>query len=109
GFGDIVIAVPRAADAWANYGTASWLVGDTAHAIAGWQRALRLEPWTSDMRSRVALAHQLSIRSAGYVPPVAPAAWFALGAVGWLVCWIVVGLSPAIRSSLPPGRIAGLA
>ena len=36
-----VIAEPRAPDAWANLGTASWAVADTARSVAAWQRALR--------------------------------------------------------------------
>ena len=48
---------PRAPDAWANLGTASWAAADTARSVAAWQRALRLEPLASDVRDRVELVH----------------------------------------------------
>jgi len=90
-----VNAEPRAPDAWANLGTASWAVSDTARSVAAWQRALRMEPLASDVRDRVELVHSLAWDSAGWVPPL-PAAWvFNLGAGLWLVVWLVA----AIRAS----------
>jgi len=90
-----VNAEPRAPDAWANLGTASWAVSDTARSVAAWQRALRMEPLASDVRDRVELVHSLAWDSAGWVPPL-PAAWvFNLGAGLWLVLWLVA----AIRAS----------
>jgi hypothetical protein len=81
------MAEPRAPDAWADLGTASWAVGDTARSVAAWQRALRLEPLASDVRDRVDLAHALTWTSAGYVPPVSPAWLFDLSAVIWCFAW----------------------
>ena len=43
------------ADAWANIGTAAYSAGDTARALVGWQRALRLEPLAADVRDRLDL------------------------------------------------------
>jgi hypothetical protein len=81
------MAEPRAPDAWADLGTASWAVGDTARSVAAWQRALRLEPLASDVRDRVELAHALTWTSAGWVPPVS-AAWLFDGAAGlWCIAW----------------------
>ncbi|HVX40902.1 MAG TPA: hypothetical protein VHB25_15135 [Gemmatimonadaceae bacterium] len=78
---------PRAPDAWANLGTASWAAADTARAVTGWQRALRMEPLASDLRDRVELVHALPVSSAGYVPPI-PASWlFDLAAVLWCGAW----------------------
>ena len=78
---------PRAPDAWANLGTASWAVADTARGVAAWQRALRLEPLASDLRDRVELVHALPLGAAGYVPP-APASWvFGLAALLWCIAW----------------------
>ena len=78
---------PRAPDAWANLGTASWAAADTARSVAAWQRALRLEPLASDVRDRVELVHTLPWSAAGYVPPV-PATWvFDLAALLWCVAW----------------------
>jgi hypothetical protein len=84
-----VNAEPRAPDAWANLGTASWAVSDTARSVAAWQRALRMEPLAPDLRDRVELVHSLAWDSAGWVPPL-PAAWvFNLGAGLWLVAWLL--------------------
>lgn len=86
-FRDVARAESRAADAWANYGTAAWAAGDTAAAVAGWQRALRLEPLAADVRERVELAHGVPIGSAGYVPPIPLSAVASLGILLWLGGW----------------------
>jgi hypothetical protein len=76
---------PAAPDAWANLGTASWAIADTARSVAGWQRALRVEPTATDVRVRVELAHALPLSAAGYVPPL-PASWlFDAAALLWLL------------------------
>lgn len=81
------VAEPQGSDAWANLGTASWAVADTARAVAAWQRALRLEPLAADMRDRAELAHSLPWNSAGYVLPL-PAPWlFDFAAVLWIAAW----------------------
>ena len=59
-FREIAERVPRAADAWANLGTAGFQANDTATAAIGWQRALRLEPLADDVRD--ALEQALDIR-----------------------------------------------
>ncbi len=92
GFSTLALAEPRAVDAWANYGTAAWSLGDTANAVVAWQRALRLEPLASDMRDRVQLAHPLAITSAGYVLPLSLDALFGGAAVCWALCWLTIGL-----------------
>ncbi len=82
-----VAAEPRAPDAWANLGTAAWAAADTARAVTGWQRALRMEPLATDLRDRVELVHALPVSSAGYVPPI-PVAWvFDLAALLWCGAW----------------------
>lgn len=82
-----VAAEPRSPDAWANLGTASWAAADTARAVTGWQRALRMEPLATDLRDRVELVHALPVSSAGYVPPV-PASWvFDVAALLWCIAW----------------------
>jgi tetratricopeptide (TPR) repeat protein len=86
-FIESVASDPSAPDAWADLGTASWAVADTARSIAAWQRALRLEPLASDVRDRVELVHALPWSSAGYVPPL-PARWvFNFAALLWLGAW----------------------
>lgn len=107
-------AEPRASDAWANLGTASWAMADTARSVAGWQRALRLEPLATDMRERVELVHALPWTAAGFVPPT-PAAWvFNLAALLWCLAWLVAAYRAArsqivvLRDTAALAVIAGL-
>jgi tetratricopeptide (TPR) repeat protein len=86
-FREVARREPRAADAWANYGTASWAAGDTARAVAGWQRALRLEPLAADVRDRVDLAHGLPVTSAGFVPPVPLTLVASVALLLWIGGW----------------------
>jgi tetratricopeptide (TPR) repeat protein len=81
---------PRAPDAWANFGTAAWVAADTAGAVEGWQRALRLEPAASDVRERLTLtpAGHAGLRLA--VPPVPPDAVLLIGAAFWILGWSAV-------------------
>jgi tetratricopeptide (TPR) repeat protein len=87
-FGALAAREPRAPDAWANLGTAAFAAGDTARAMVGWQRALRLEPLAADVRDRIDLLSPGGPTSPGFVPamPVAPLAWFA--ALLWLAGWL---------------------
>jgi len=104
-----VIAEPRAPDAWANLGTASWAVADTARSVAAWQRALRIEPLASDVRDRVELAHALPISSAGYVAPL-PASWvFGFAALLWVIAWTSAAYRAARRGSRPGADVAAVA
>jgi hypothetical protein len=89
------LAEPRAPDAWANLGTASWAVADTARSVGAWQRALRLEPLAGDVRERVDLVHALPWTAAGYVPPL-PASWlFDLAALLWALAWVAAAYRAA--------------
>lgn len=90
-FREVTRREPRAADAWANFGTASWAAGDTARAIVGWQRALRLEPLATDVRDRVELAHGLPISSAGFVPPIPLTFVAGVGLLLWMGGWGFAG------------------
>lgn len=101
-----VNAEPRAPDAWANLGTASWAASDTARSVAAWQRALRMEPLAPDVRDRVELVHSLSWDSAGWVPPL-PAAWvFNFGAGLWLVAWLVAAVRAGKRLPWRPFELS---
>jgi len=110
-FREVASREPRAADAWANFGTASWAAGDTARAITGWQRALRLEPLAPDVRDRVDLAHGLPITSAGFVPPVplsvvggfALALWIG----GWAIAAVLARRERRLTSPITAAIIAG--
>ncbi len=87
-FGDIALRVPRAADAWANLGTASYAAADTARAAWGWQRALRLEPLARDVRDRVVILGDFGSGVAS-VPAIPVAALVFVAAALWLVGWSV--------------------
>jgi tetratricopeptide (TPR) repeat protein len=87
-FGAVAHQEPRAPDAWANLGTASWAARDTARAVAGWQRALRLEPLAADMRDRLDDVHPATIGSVAFVPPATPAALAVALALGWWAAWL---------------------
>lgn len=88
---------PRAADAWANAGTAAWVAGDTADAVVGWQRAARLEAFAADVRERLGLV-RASQEGVIATPPRVDAGLVASIALG---CWIVLCLLLAFR----PGRL----
>ena len=90
-----VIADPKAPDAWANLGTASWAVSDTARSVAAWQRALRIEPLAADVRERVELVHALPWTAAGYVLPLSASWLFDVAAVLWCIAWV----GRAVRAS----------
>ena len=91
---------PRAADAWANAGTAAWVAGDTADAVVGWQRAARLEAFARDVHER------LSLVRASQEGPIAAAPRLDPGLVAQiaLACWILLCLIVAFR----PGRLRPL-
>jgi hypothetical protein len=91
-FGALARQEPLAPDAWANYGTASWAARDTARAVAGWQRALRLEPMASDVRTRLDDVREPTIASAGFVPPITTMALTVLVACCWWATWICVAV-----------------
>ena len=83
-------ASPRAAVAWANAGTASWAAADTARAVVGWQRALRLNPTDNDARVRLTLVGTDAGAGRDIVWPVPRRlpAWGAL--IIWIVSWIAI-------------------
>ena len=92
-FRDIVTRVPRAADAWANLGTAAWYANDTASAAIGWQRALRLEPLADDVRGRLEATPGFRAGLFGDVPPIPVDGAAALGVLLWLGGWAALAWS----------------
>ena len=96
-FARVVTRAPRAVDAWANLGTAAWSRGDSAAAVRGWQRALRLDPLDSDARDRLDAVQPPQMRSPGYVPPL-PVDVLALAALAcWIGAWAMLIVPPARR------------
>ena len=103
-FGAAAAAEPRAPDAWMNYGSASWESADTARAVVGWQRALRLEPLATDAREALLRVDLPVDESLGDVPPL-PVEALALIAAGlWWLAWIVV----AVRARRSGATAVGL-
>jgi tetratricopeptide (TPR) repeat protein len=104
-------SAPRAADAWANFGTAAFAAADTASAAIGWQRALRLEPLAADVRDRLDVVAPASGLAPGAVPVVPPApiaiAAAALWCFGWLVLAWRVHRGRARAGAVFPCAIAG--
>lgn len=89
-FNAVATAVPRASDAWMNYGTASWQAGDTARAVLGWQRAVRLEPLATDARDALVLVDLPVDESLGEVPPLPVGALATIAAALWYIAWFLV-------------------
>jgi hypothetical protein len=105
-FADLAAHEPRAPDAWANLGTASYTAGDTARAMIGWQRALRLEPLATDVRDRLDLISPTSPSSPGFVPAVPPLPLAAVAAALWLAAWLSLAWQSRKRgASAPPLRL----
>jgi hypothetical protein len=97
-FARSLVMEPRSPDAWANLGTAAWAGADSARSVAGWQRALRMEPLAGDMRARAELVHATPIGSAGYVVPLPPAWLFDVAALMWCIAWGVSAVRTARRA-----------
>jgi hypothetical protein len=96
-FSGIAAMHPRAADAWANAGTVAWQRQDTAAAVAGWQRALRLEPLAEDVRERLRFTPGFRAGILGDVPPIPVAALAVLGAALWLTGWGLIARARALH------------
>lgn len=89
-FEDAAREAPRASAAWANLGTASWAARDTAGAVVGWQRALRLDPTAGDLRDRLALTRapqDVGLARVSAVPARGPS---LLALLFWIAGWSLV-------------------
>jgi hypothetical protein len=100
---------PASADAWANFGTAAWAVGDSAAAAVGWQRALRLEPLAVDARTRLSLLSAPQSGLVAGVPPVPVSAAAAAALLAWLAAWTLVAVRARRRSAPASLAAEGLA
>jgi hypothetical protein len=88
---------PRSADAWANYGTASWTIADTAAAVLGWRQALAIDPGASDLHHRLDAVRGASITAPGWVPQLPAHAMVWLCAALWVTAWMLAWLAPRMR------------
>lgn len=86
-FFDAARLQPRLPSAWANAGTAAWMAADTARAVQGWQRALRLAPLDRDLRDRLARVRAVQDRGLARVPPVPVQLAPLLLALAWAAGW----------------------
>jgi hypothetical protein len=107
-FGEITRAAPGAPDAWANFGTAAWAARDTAAAVVGWQRALRLEPLAVDVRRRLENIDSPRIGTFAWVPPVPTAALAIAVGVLWVGAWLLA-LARAAGAGVARAYAMGLA
>jgi tetratricopeptide (TPR) repeat protein len=97
-FASVAERVPRAADAWANLGTASFAAGDTGRAVAGWERALRLEPRATDVRERLDVAGPGTITGLAGVPSLSPAPLAVVALLLWAAAWLALAWLIARRA-----------
>jgi tetratricopeptide (TPR) repeat protein len=81
---------PRDPATWANFGDAAWQARDTASAVLGWQRALRLDPTDETVRERLALVRAPQLRGIARVWPVHSVTLGALALLLWVGGWMVV-------------------
>jgi len=91
-FFELAQARPRAADAWYNFATASWQLEDTAAAVIGWQRAMRLNPMTTDVRARLRLAPGTPRLWHG-VPPISLTLLAGVGAAFWVAGFVLLAVA----------------
>ena len=89
-FLDITRTQPRNASAWANAGTAAWQAADSARAVQGWQRALRLAPLDFTLRDRLALTRAVQDRGPARVPPVPVQLGTLVALLVWVTGWAVL-------------------
>jgi hypothetical protein len=93
-FADAAEDERRSADAWANYGTASWSIADTAAAVLGWRQALAIDPGASDVHQRLDAVRGANISAPGWVPQIPRHATVWLFAVLWVGAWLIAWLAP---------------
>lgn len=86
-FARAAAVAPRDAAVWVNLGTAAWAANDTATAVFGWQKALRLDPRDDTARQLLARVRSPQHSGAARVWPVEPSVVAAAALVLWLAGW----------------------
>ena len=92
-------SAPRDASAWANLGAAAWQAGDSAVAVLGWQRALRLDPTDRELRSALTRVRAPQTKGDARVWPVPPLPIASLALILWMTAWM---LSIVLRDGRVP-------
>ena len=113
-FADAARGAPRAANAWSNLGTAAFLAHDTANAVLGWQRALRLDPLDGATRSHLRRVRAPQESGAARVPVVPARAPSFVALLLWVIGWSVTARQswrrrPAWRMAAGTTLVAGAA
>ncbi|HEX8851008.1 MAG TPA: SH3 domain-containing protein, partial [Gemmatimonadaceae bacterium] len=103
-FDSAALAAPRAVDAWANAGTAHWAARDTAEAVVGWQKALRLDPLDGEVRERLDLTPGPARGVLATVPPVSIALLAFVGLALWWAAWLIAASRLLGMRRAPGGR-----
>ena len=99
-------AAPRDAAAWANLGAAAWQASDTAAAVLGWQRALRLDPQDGEIRRALRRVRAPQHRGAARVWPVPPLPLAIAAFTVWCLGWGLMTLAARRRARTPRGALA---
>ncbi len=89
-FIDVARLRPDHPSVWANVGTAAWLAADTARAVQGWQRALRLTPLDGELRDRLALVRAVQDRGPARVQPIPVQLPPVLVLLAWIGGWALL-------------------
>ena len=91
-FFELAQARPRAPDAWYNFAAASWQLEDTAAAVIGWQRTMRLDPMARDVRDNLRLAPGTPRLWHG-VPPVSLNLLGGVGGALWISGFVLLAIA----------------
>jgi tetratricopeptide (TPR) repeat protein len=113
-FEDATRENPRSAAAWANYAAAAFLAHDTASAVVGWQRALRLDPTDADARANLARVRAPQEVGVARVLPIPGTLAISAALLLWLTGWALAARQawrrrPALRLALLALVVGGAA
>jgi tetratricopeptide (TPR) repeat protein len=88
-FEDAAREAPRSAAAWDNLGAAALMAHDTATAVLGWQRALRLEPTNAEIRAHLASLRVPQDSNYARVLPIPGMVAVVIAVLFWVSGWVV--------------------
>ena len=113
-FEDATRESPRSPAAWANYAAAAFLAHDTASAVVGWQRALRLNPTDASARTNLARVRAPQEVGVARVLPIPGTLAISVAALLWLTGWALAARQawrrrPALRLALLTVVVGGSA